>query len=331
MAVRKSSALSISKPIVGIDLGGTNMQIGVVGPGFKLIGREKQKTRAKQGPRAVIERIAESVQIACQQAGIPVSKLGSVGIGAPGAIDPKTGVVIQAPNLRWNKVPLTKMLQSHLKVPVHVTNDVRAAAIGEHAIGAGKGCSDLLCVWIGTGVGGGLILNNQLYTGHFNAAGEIGHMTILPGSPPGSTTLEQNCSRTAIVERLIRLIKSGHPSMIPDMLEGEPLDGDSIKAKIVSDAYAKGDPLTRLVVDDAAKFIGTAVASLSSALSFQRVVLGGGLTEAMGDNLVRPVKAAFVNAVYPHINRKCEIVKTKLEADAGVFGAAIFAAGRTGR
>ncbi|MCU0688503.1 MAG: ROK family protein [Phycisphaerales bacterium] len=316
---------ALKRPIVGIDLGGTNMQIGVVGPGYKLIGREKAKTRAKQGHQAVIERIAEGVRIACAQAGVPVSKLGAVGIGAPGAIDAATGMVIQAPNLRWTRVPLAKMLQEMLKVRVAVTNDVRAAALGEHALGAGKGVRDMICVWIGTGVGGGLILNDQLYTGHFNAAGEIGHMTILTGAPPGGTSLEQNCSRTAIVDRIIRLIKTGHKSMIPDMLEGEPLDGESVKARIVADAYAKGDEVTRLVVNDAAKHIGIAVASLSSALSMQRVVLGGGLTEAMGDALVRPVREAFASAVYPHINRKCEIIKTKLEADAGVFGAAVYA------
>lgn len=317
------------KPIVGIDLGGTNMQIGVVSPQMKIIGREKSKTRPKQGARAVIDRLADDVRSACVQAKIPVHKLGAIGIGAPGAIDPLTGTVLQAPNLRWSKVPLAKMLSQRLGVKkVVVTNDVRAAAIGEHALGAGKGASDLLCVWIGTGIGGGLILNNQIYAGHFNAAGEIGHMTLLPGSPPGSRTLEHNCSRTAIVDRLIRLVRAHHPSMIPHMLDGEAMDIDSVKAKIVSIAYAKGDELTRQVVDDAARFLGIAIANLSSALSLQRVVLGGGLSEAMGDTLVRLVRASFIEHVYPHVNRKCEIVKTKLEADAGVFGAAILAGSR---
>jgi glucokinase len=321
--------MAMRKPIVGIDLGGTNMQIGVVSPQMKIIGREKSKTRPKQGARAVIDRLAEDVRSACAQAKIPDDKLGAIGIGAPGAIDPLAGTVLQAPNLRWSKVPLAKMLSQRLGVKkVVVTNDVRAAAIGEHALGAGKGASDLLCVWIGTGIGGGLILNNQIYAGHFNAAGEIGHMTLLPGSPPGSRTLEHNCSRTAIVDRLIRLVRAHHPSMIPDMLDGEAMDIDSVKAKIVSTAYAKGDELTRQVVDDAARFLGIAIANLSSALSLQRVVLGGGLSEAMGDTLVRLVRASFIEHVYPHVNRKCEIVKTKLEADAGVFGAAILAGSR---
>jgi glucokinase len=273
----------------------------------------------------VLDRIVEQVTEACTLAKITPAKLGALGIGAPGAIDPKTGTVLQAPNLRWTNVPLAKTLSKRLGIPVFVTNDVRAAAIGEHTLGAGRGCADMLCVWIGTGIGGGLILNNRLYTGHFNAAGEIGHMTLIPGAPPGSRSLEHNCSRTAIVDRIIRLIRAHHASLIPDLLEGEPLDYESVKARTVSLAYSKGDQLTRDVVDDAARFLGIGIANLSSALSFQRVVLGGGLTEAMGETLVRLVRASFNEHVYPHINRKCEIVKTKLEADAGVYGAAIFA------
>jgi glucokinase len=318
------------KHIVGIDLGGTNMQVGVLSPAMKLVGRTKAKTRAKQGPKAVIDRIVEQINEACTLAKITPANLACVGIGAPGAIDPKTGTVLQAPNLRWTNVPLAKTLAKALACPVHVTNDVRAAAIGEHRLGAGRGCTDMLCLWIGTGIGGGLILNNELYTGHFNAAGEIGHMTLFPGSPPGSRTLEQNCSRTAIVDRIIRLVRAHHPSLITDLLEGEPLDHESVKARTVGVAYAKGDQLTRDVVDDAARFIGVCAASLASTLSFQRIVLGGGLTEAMGETLVRLVRTSYHDHVYPHVLRKCEIVKTKLEADAGVFGAALFAKDRLG-
>jgi len=321
-------ATSARKYIVGIDLGGTNMQVGILTTTMKLVGRTKTKTRAKQGSKAVLERIVEQINEACALAKISPKNLKAIGIGAPGAIDPKTGTVLQAPNLRWTNVPLAKALTKAVGVPTFVTNDVRAAAIGEHQLGAGRGCRDLLCLWIGTGVGGGLILNNQLYTGHFNTAGEVGHMTLFPGTPPGSRTLEHNCSRTAIVDRIIRLIRAHHPSIIPDLLEGEPLDHESLKARTVSIAYAKGDLLTRDVVDDAAHFIGICIAGLSSALSFQRVVLGGGLTEAMGDTLVHLVRASFNDHVYPHVNRKCEIVKTKLEADAGVYGGALFARDR---
>jgi glucokinase len=325
-----------AKPIVGIDLGGTNMQIGIVSADGKLIGRAKKKTKAADGSKAVIDRLVAGIEEAAESAGLKLNQLGAVGVGAPGAIDPKTGTVLQAPNLRWTNVPLARLITSRTKLRTAVTNDVRAAAIGEHTYGAGVGCKDMMCVWIGTGIGGGLILNNQLYTGHFNAAGEIGHMTIFPGAPAGSRSLEHNCSRTSIVDRILRLIRAHHQSIIPELMMADDPDirqedlhkhltVEKVKARIVAQAYLKNDALTRQVVDDAARFLGIAIASLSSALSIQRVVLGGGLTEAMGQNLLKPVKAAFVEHVYPHVNRKCELVTTKLQADAGVFGAAIFA------
>lgn len=311
-----------TRPVIGIDLGGTNMQIGVVAPDGKVIGRGKRKTRAAEGFKAVLGRMAEGVEDACKDAGIPVRSLAGIGIGAAGAVDPKTGVILQAPNLRWTNAPLARTLSNHTGKPVFVTNDVRAAIIGEHTHGAGKGASHLLAVWLGTGIGGGLILNNKVYPGFFNTAGEIGHMMLLPGSPPGHRSFEHNCSRSAIADRIVKLIRNGRPSIVTRLTEG---DLTEVKARVIGDAYRRNDPLVREVVDDAAKSIGNTIASLNSALSLQRVVLGGGLTEALGEPLVRLVRTAHHAAVYPHVLRKTEIVKTKLEDDAGVVGAAVFA------
>lgn len=311
-----------TRPVIGIDLGGTNMQIGVVAPDGKVIGRGKRKTRAAEGFKAVLSRMAEGVEDACKDAGIPVRSLAGIGIGAAGAVDPKTGVILQAPNLRWTNAPLARTLSNHTGKPVFVTNDVRAAIIGEHTHGSGKGASHLLAVWLGTGIGGGLILNNKVYPGFFNTAGEIGHMMLLPGSPPGHRSFEHNCSRSAIADRIVKLIRNGRPSIVTRLTEG---DLTEVKARVIGDAYRRNDPLVREVVDDAAKSIGNTIASLNSALSLQRVVLGGGLTEALGEPLVRLVRTAHHAAVYPHVLRKTEIVKTKLEDDAGVVGAAVFA------
>ncbi|MBY0309380.1 MAG: ROK family protein [Phycisphaerales bacterium] len=313
-----------TRPVIGIDLGGTNMQIGVVdaaGAG-KVTGHAKKKTRAAEGFKAVVGRMAEGIEEACKEAGVAVRSLASIGIGAAGAVEPRTGVVLQAPNLRWTNAPLARTLSHATGRPVFVTNDVRAAVIGEHTHGAGKGASHLLAVWIGTGIGGGLILDNRLYPGYFNTAGEIGHMMLLPCSPPGQRSFEHNCSRTAIADRIVRLIRIGRPSIVSRLTEG---DLSEVKARIIAEAYRREDALVREVVDDAARHIGATIASINSAVSLQRVVLGGGLTEAMGEALVRPVRAAHTATVYPHILRKTEIVKTKLDDLAGVVGAAVFA------
>lgn len=310
------------RPVIGIDLGGTNMQIGVVDAVGKVIGRTKKKTRAAEGFKAVVGRMAEGIEEACKDAGIQVRALGAIGIGAAGAVDPRTGVILQAPNLRWTNAPLARTLSNLTGKPVYVTNDVRAAVIGEHTHGAGKGSTHMMAVWLGTGIGGGLILNNKVYPGFFNTAGEIGHMLLLPGSPPGHRSFEHNCSRTAIADRITKLIRGGRPSLVTRLTEG---DLSEVKARVIADAYRRNDPLVREVVDDAARFIGIGIASINCAISLQRVVLGGGLTEALGEPLVRLVRASHNATVYPHILRKTEIVKTKLEDEAGVIGGAVFA------
>lgn len=308
--------------VAGIDLGGTNMQIGVVGPGNKVVGRAKKKTRAGEGSDRVLDRLVDGVHEACQAAGLTVRDLSAVGIGAPGAIDPAHGVVLEAVNLRWNNYPLSRVLSRKFGHHVVVDNDVNVAVYGEHQLGAAKGVRDTLGVWIGTGIGGGLILHNQLFYGATFTAGEIGHTILFPGNPPGSRSLENNCSRTALVDRLVRLIRANNPSIITDLAEGEMGD---FKAKVIAQAYAKGDKLTRQVVDNAAYMLGISIANVVTLLGIQHVVLGGGLTESMGDDLVIPVRDAVRAHVFPAVCRKVEVVGTKLGPDAGLLGAALLA------
>jgi glucokinase len=310
------------KPVVGIDLGGTNVQIGVVGTERKVIGSAKRKTKPDEGRDAVISRIVDGIEEACTQAKLRVSDLSGVGIGAPGAIDPDSGVVLEAVNLRWNEVPLAKLLSDKVKAPVFVDNDVNAAVYGENKLGAGENARDLLGVWLGTGIGGGLILNGSLYYGTFMTAGEIGHTILFPGIPLGSRSLEHNCSRTAVVDRIIRLIKSNRKSVIPSLVDG---DLDEVKSKTVAKAYQMGDELTIQVVDHAADLIGIGIANMVTMLSLGRVVLGGGLTEALGEPLVDRVKKSVRANVFPEKCKQVKVVGTKLLDDAGVLGAALIA------
>ncbi|MEM9064931.1 MAG: ROK family protein [Planctomycetota bacterium] len=318
-------------PAIGIDLGGTNMQIGVVRPDALsarpegdhnelIAGRAKLKTKAEEGLEAVIDRLHRGIEEACANAGIALDELRCLGIGAPGAIDPDRGVVVEAPNLRWNDVPLAAMLEDRLDIPCLVDNDVNVAVYGEDRLGAGAGSDYLLGVWCGTGVGGGLILDGKLYYGAKGTAGEIGHMLALPSAQPGSRSLEQNCSRSSIAERLVKLIRANQKSMITDLTEGRY---DKIKSGIIGRAFEAGDELTVEVISEAAKLLGHHIAGIVTLLSLDRVVLGGGLTEALGAPWVEMVRTSTQKTAFPESVRGVAVVATALEDDAGLLGAAL--------
>lgn len=315
-------ASSTNKPIVGIDLGGTNMQIGVVDGANAIIGTARKKTQAEEGMEKVLDRLVKGVQQACEEAGLTVRDLGGVGVGAPSPIDATSGMVLDAVNLGWRDVPLADILGERLGVPVSVDNDVNVAVYGEWKLGAGQGVSDLLGIWLGTGVGGGLILSDRLYGGGFHTAGEIGHCILFPGGPLGARNVENFCSRTNVVKRLETLIKSNYKSSLLEMAEG---DLSKVKSKLIARAYQEGDELTRTVVDEAAHLVGIAAANAVTLLSLPRVILGGGLTEAVGEPLVKKVKQSCRHYAFPDRCKAVEVVASKLEDNAGLLGAALIA------
>lgn len=317
-----------SKPIVGIDLGGTNMQIGLVGDDGAILARAKRKTKPDEGHEGVLGRIIAGVEEACGEGRVKIGDLLGVGIGAPGTIDPASGLVEVAMNLRWNNLPLAELLGKRLGVPVVVDNDVNAAVYGEFRCGAGRGVQDLFGAWIGTGIGGGIILGGRIYYGHYHSAGEIGHTIFFPGNPAGVRKLEHVCSRTAVVERIVRLIRGNRPSIISDLVEGDLLE---IKSKVVAEAYRRGDALACGVVDETADLLGVALANIVTLLALPRVVLGGGLTEAIGKPFVDRVARSVRENVFPDDCRGVEIVATELLDDAGVVGAAMIARERLGK
>jgi glucokinase len=320
-----------SKPVIGIDLGGTNMQFGVVSPSLELLGVSKRKTKPEEELADIMGRIVSGIEEACQQAGISPTGFAAVGLGAPGVVDPAKGVVIEAVNLRWDNVPLARLLTKKLGVPAFIDNDVNVAVLGENLLGAGKNSTDLLGVWVGTGIGGGLILNGSLYYGHFMSAGEIGHTILFPHHALGQRSLEHNCSRTAIVERLVRLIRSNHKSKISAEVGDE---FDKIKSRTLAKYYHGGPKEDRLVIeviDHAAEELGVAVASVVTLLSLPRVVIGGGLTEALGKPFVDRVELSTRKLAFPNVLRKVDVIPSQLADNAGIFGAAMIALERVKR
>lgn len=318
------------KFLIGIDLGGTNIQVGVVrrgepGPDGPVVARAKKKTKADQGLHAILDRLSEGVAEACARAGIAPADAAAIGIGAPGVIEPTEGVVVEAVNLRWNQVPLARLLSERLGPPVVVENDVNAALWGEHAAGAARGASEALAIWLGTGVGGALVLGGRLYAGHWLSAGEIGHTVMLPGNPPGSRTFEQNCSRSAVVDAMVRLIRANRKSVLAELCGG---DFGKVKSRTIARAYELDDPLTIEVVEHTAELVGIAAANMVTVLSLPLVVLGGGLTESLGQRFVALVQRSLEQHVFPAKCREARVVASTLEDDAGVVGAAMLAAER---
>ncbi|MEM8834308.1 MAG: ROK family protein [Planctomycetota bacterium] len=322
---------------IGVDLGGTHFQVGVVAPGGELLGRERGKTGADDGVEAVVRRLAESITAAAREAGLDdAGALPPVGIGAPGVIDAAGGTVVEAPNLRWNDVPLGAMLRDALgdRAPtISIDNDVNAAAWGEWTLGghngetvAGRLVRDMLAVWVGTGIGGGLVLDGHLYRGHFNSAGEIGHAPAFPAFPLGRRKLEQVCSRHFVQSRLRDLIAGNTRSLLSEIVADGDLD--TLTAADLATAYERGDELTRRVLDESADLLGVALATTVTTLSIPLVVLGGGLVETMGDAYVNRVAAALRADVFPGGVRAVRVVPTALRENAGLLGAAML--GKTG-
>jgi len=307
---------------LGIDLGGTNVQIGVVSDEGDVLSRAKRKTLAEEGRDAVLDRIVDGCHEACREARVELADITAIGMGVPGPVDTATGVVFEAVNLQWKNEPLAELMAGLLGGPVYLDNDVNVAVYGEWTHGVAKGARQLMGVWVGTGVGGGLVLNGDLYYGHFLTAGEVGHMILDQDNPPGVRSVEHNCSRTAICHRVRQLIEAGRTSIVPQLVDGKL---NKVKSKTIAEAYRGDDELVIEVVHDAANRLGVMLGGIVTLLSLEKIVLGGGLTEAIGEPFVEQVRAAVHRVAFPAVCRDVEVVASVLEDNAGVVGAAALA------
>ncbi|MGA0172089.1 MAG: ROK family protein [Phycisphaerales bacterium] len=312
--------MAIAEPLtVGIDLGGTKMQVGVVDARNRVIGECRRKTRGEDGLRAVVERMRESVGRACEDAGVEASRIAAVGVGAPSAIDHARGIAIRAVNLGWTNVPLRDLLRKAFGRPVSLDNDVNVAAWGEASLGAARGMRDVIAVWVGTGVGGGLVIDGRLHRGHFFTAGEIGHTVVDPAAAPGLRTIEEIASRTGIVHALRRLMPANDPSPLAKRLHEQ--GGPRIGSSAIAEAFGQGHPIVVSVIDHAASQLG--LANLATVVCPEAIVLGGGVSEALGKPWIARVKAAFDQWVFPETLRGCRVIASDLGDDAGMLGAAL--------
>lgn len=312
----------------GIDLGGTNIQAAIYDIAKQeIVIRDGTKTKATEGSDAVLARIVKLCNKLIEKAGLKPDEIAGLGIGAPGAIDFDHGLVLDAPNLGWNDYPLQKELSKLMPFPVVIDNDVNVGAWGEYKAGAGKGYDDQMAVFVGTGVGGGMIINGKLYHGVGHTSGEIGHTVLNARGTFGHRTVEDLASRTSMVRRIRHMIEYNHPSIVKDIVEG---DLTRIRSKVIAQAFEQGDPLVVEVVEDAAHYIGVAIASPVTLLSLPCVVLGGGASEALGKPWLKLVRASFEKHVFPDKLKDTKLVLSELEDNAGPIGAALLAADTLG-
>jgi len=323
------------KPYVGIDLGGTNIFAAVIAPNGDILGEAKKRTKAALGADLVTARIARVVEQALKKAGLKKKKVGGIGIGIPGPIDPDTGIVHRCVNLgkSWDEYPLVANLQDMIGMPVTIDNDVNVGAVGEYAYGAGRGSEHMLALFVGTGLGGGLILNGKLFSGTRYSAAEAGHMVILADGPMCGCGevghAEALASRTAM-ERFIREdIRAGKPTIIPTLM-GDKIDG-IMTSGIIGRAYDAGDEVTMNAVAKAQYYLGLLISSCVNLLDPEVIVVGGGVVERMGEEYLDPVRPI---AQQHYVNKsdmdKVRIVAATLGDYSGAMGAAVLAKQRLG-
>lgn len=309
-----------------MDLGGTKISAGVFDTKQSLLGSAKFSTKPQRGSEAVIERIARCVNDAVDECDINFKQVRAIGVGAPGVIDEQSGRVLFAPNLNWKDVPLKKALEKHLDVPVAIENDCNLAALGVFAHELRGKPRHLLGIFLGTGIGGGIIINGEIYGGTGRGAGEIGHMVLQTDGPKcacGSRgCFESLASRTAIFKRIFAAVKDGEKTVLTDML------GDDLKDLRSGDlrrAIRRNDKLVEGIVQDAAEHTGRAVASLINVLNPEVVALGGGIIEALESEVMPTIIKVAREHVMPGLLKGSEIIASGLGDHAGLIGGAVLA------
>ena len=286
--------------LVGVDLGGTKILAGVFDCNYSLVGEKKVNTKAERGLQVVVERIAKCVREAVDEADLQMSQVRAIGIGAPGAVDHEAGTVLFAPNLDWHDVPLKRLLEKQLNIPVLVENDCNISMLGIYKVELKAKPRHVLGVFIGTGIGGGIIINGEPYNGFNHIAGEIGHM-VLDLNGPKCACGNQGCfeayaSRTAMFQKIKIAVKNGQKTCLTEMLG---TDLKELRSGDLRKALRRGDKLVETVVDEACQYIGVALANMVNMFNPEVAVLGGGVIEALGDDMINEIIEVTQDYVMP--------------------------------
>jgi len=312
--------------ILGVDLGGTKILTAVTNSQGKMLSRDHSITPAKKGHEAVIQSILESAHRALDQAGVAISELGAIGVGAPGLSNPETGILFTSPNLPgWQDIPLRDIMQKRLGKKTFLINDANAAALGEFYFGAARGARNFIYITLSTGIGGGIVIDGKIYTGAIGAAGEVGHMTIDDEGPicncGNRGCWETLASGTALAREAKHRIKEGVRTSILEYAEG---DIEKVTAQAIHSAAEQGDSLAKELIARTGYYVGVGLANLINIFNPELIIIGGGLSN-IGDMLLEPAFKVAGERAYKEAFQAVRFASAELGRNSGVLGAAAFA------
>ena len=311
----------MNKYSIGIDIGGTNITVALVTKKGKIARKIRFPTRAKEGKAKTINRIVKALNEIMK--GLLSNSIRGIGIGAAGDIDPERGLVRFSPNLFWKNVPIVRLIRKKFNLRVVLDNDANAAAWATYILETGRKVRNLLCVTLGTGVGGGIILNGRIYHGASGSAGEIGHITVNPQGQRCNCgnygCLETYIGSAYTVKKVIKEIREGEKSLIKKIAGGRL---ESITAETIEAAALKGDKLARRIWRQAGEYLGIALSGVINLLNPEVIVFGGGVTKA-GELIFKPMRAEIRKRAFKVPFEKVKFTTTKFGEDLGVIGAAL--------
>ena len=307
---------------IGIDLGGTNIAVGLVSETGAILHRKSVPTAVERGTEAIVGDMAGAALSLTQEAGIPLGEIASVGIGSPGAVDPVSGTVVSACNLHFQNVPLAELMRRHFPCPVYVENDANCAAWAEAMAGAAKGSRDSIMLTLGTGVGGGIVIGGRLYGGFNHYGAEFGHMILCPDGEACACgkrgCLEAYASATALLREARRAAQKDSTSL----LRQYDLDG-TLNGPRFFDAVGQGDPTAQAVLDAYLDHLALGILNLLTIFQPEVLVVGGGISEA-GEALFAPLRERLADSFrYIAPDKRTAVRAAALGNDAGIVGAAL--------
>ncbi len=321
----------MKKYYIGVDLGGTNTKIALIDKKFKVLESVSIPTKKYRRPERLLGAIYSAVNQVVKARKAARRQIFGVGVGVAGLVDAKSGVICNLVNIPgWKNLNLKKILRKKLRLPIYCDNDVNVMALAESSIGAGKGSLNVVCLTLGTGVGGGIIINGNLYRGSTSSAGEIGHIPINEGGPGcncgGQACLESYVGNHYLVKEVRRRIKAGKRTVLKKMANKKLSD---LTPRMMYKAAKSGDRFARDLWHDAGVKIGIALSGVVNFLDPDKVVIGGGVSQA-GAFLFKPIRETVRKRSMELQGRHVRIVKAALGKDAGVIGAAVLVAKGTG-
>jgi glucokinase len=318
----------MTRKYIGCDLGGTNLRAGIVDPANGQVSHPlATPSLAREGHNAVIARMGALIEKTIASSGLSKAEIGAIGIGVPGVLDLERGLTLFLPNLpgTWPNIPLRDTIAEHTGLPVALLNDVRSITFGEWKFGAGQGVDTMACFAVGTGVGGGLVINNQLHLGISGTAGELGHQTIDFNGPicgcGNRGCLEAFASGPAIAAMGMKAVVQGLTTIIGELVD---FDLNKITPDTIAQAAAQGDEIAQIILQEAGFYIGVAAANVCVSIGPRKIVIAGGVSQ-IGEPILEPIRRTIRERVTVMPVEQVEVVQAQLGDDAGVIGSALWA------